>query len=400
MKQAVIFCGGYGKRLGKLSKKIPKPLIKCNGKPFIENVIKQYSRFNVKKILLLCSYKSNLFKKKYHNKKIFGCDVKCFIEKTPSGTAGALKRAKKYLDNEFFLSNGDTLVNFNILLLKKYLRKNSLISMAVLRKKNFNSRYGGIKVSQNNSIIFVNKKGKYINTGYCLVKKKLIYKIKKSFNNFEKDFLKFQNKSFLKALILNKKHNYFLDIGTPKDLVKKEKFLKKFYLKKAVFLDRDGVLNKDYGYVHNYKQIKYINNIKKAVRLLNENNFYVFVITNQSGVGRGYYSSKDVNKLHYLINKDLNKEYANIDKFVFASYYGYSKTKFTKKDELMRKPNTGMVDYLCKKWQIIKSKSLIVGDKDSDKKLAANCKIKYCDLSKSIDLYAHLKRTLKISSNF
>ena len=100
MKQAVIFCGGYGKRLGDITKKIPKPLIKSEGKPFIENIIKQYSRHNIKKILLLCSYKANYFKKKYHNKIILGCKIKCFIEKYPSGTAGALRNAKKYLDNE------------------------------------------------------------------------------------------------------------------------------------------------------------------------------------------------------------------------------------------------------------------------------------------------------------
>ena len=398
MKQAVIFCGGYGKRLGRISKKTPKPLLKNNGKPFIENIIQQYSRFNVKKILLLCSYKANIFKKKYHNKQIYGCTIRCFIEKTPTGTAGALRNAKKYLDSQFFLSNGDTLVNFNILHLKKYLKKNTLVSMAVLKKKNFNDRYGGIKVTKNNSIVFINKSSQYINTGYCLVKKKIINKIRKSFNNFEKDFLKIQSKTSLKALILNKKHHYFLDIGTPKDLKKKKDFLKKFYLKRAVFLDRDGVINKDYGYVHSYNKIKYINNIKKAVRLLNENNFYVFVVTNQSGVGRGYYSSKDVKNLHNLINQDFNKEYANIDEFVFAPYYKKSKIKFKKKDQLMRKPNTGMVDYLCKKWQIIKSKSLIVGDKNSDKMLALNCKIRYCDLSSSTDFYKYLKKSLKIKS--
>ena len=61
MKQAVILCGGYGKRLGATTKKIPKPLIKVNGSPFLENIIFQYSRFGVKKILLLCSYKHKLF---------------------------------------------------------------------------------------------------------------------------------------------------------------------------------------------------------------------------------------------------------------------------------------------------------------------------------------------------
>lgn len=396
MKQAVIFCGGYGKRLGDITKKIPKPLIKSEGKPFIENIIKQYSRHNIKKILLLCSYKANYFKKKYHNKIILGCKIKCFIEKYPSGTAGALRNAKKYLDNEFYLSNGDTLANFNILLLKKYLNKSSLISMAVLKKKNSGKKYNGFQIDKNNFLSFKNTNANYINTGYCLVKKKLINKIKDNDNNFENDFLKCQKKKIIKGLVLNRRHNFFLDIGTSKDLNSRKKFLKKFDLKKAVFLDRDGVINKDFGYVYKFNQIKYINNIIKAIKLLNDNNFYVFVITNQSGIGRGYYSKRDVEKLHNLINLDLNKNFAHIDEFVFAPYYKNSKIKFKIKDRLMRKPNTGMIDYLCDKWNIARDKSLIIGDKKSDRKLSFNCKIKYLNISQNIDLSAQLKKKFQL----
>ena len=396
MKQAVIFCGGYGKRLGAITKKIPKPLIKIKGKPFIENIIKQYSRHNVKNILLLCSYKSNLFKKKYHNKIILGCKIKCFIEKNPSGTAGALRNAKKYIDKEFYLSNGDTLTNFNILLLKKYLTKGSLISMAILKKNNSDKKYSGFKIDENNFLSFTNTNAKYINTGYCLVKKKLIDKIKTNHKNFENDFLKIQKKKIIKGLVLNKKHNFFLDIGRPKDLNSTRKFLERFDLKKAVFLDRDGVINRDYGYVHKYNQIKYINNIIKAIKLLNDNNFYVFVITNQSGVGRGYYSERDVENLHNLINLDLNKNFAHIDEFVFAPYYENSKIKFRKKDKLMRKPNIGMIEHLFDNWNIDKKKSLIIGDKESDKQLSIKCKIKYLSANNNIDLFIKLKKKFQL----
>ena len=84
--------------------------------------------------MLLCSYKSQYFIKRYHNNKIFGCEVKCFVEKKPSGTAGALRKAKHLLEKEFFLSNGDTLINFNIFELKKSLKRNSLMCSAILKK--------------------------------------------------------------------------------------------------------------------------------------------------------------------------------------------------------------------------------------------------------------------------
>ncbi len=381
MKQAVIFCGGKGLRLGKITKKIPKPLIKINNKPFLENILFQFSRFNIKKILLLCSYKSEYFVKRYHNKNFFGCEIKCFVEKKPSGTAGALRKAKHLLDKEFFLSNGDTLINFNIFELKKNLKKNSLICFAILKSKKIEKRFGGVKIFNKNYISFTNKKSVYFNTGFSLVRKKLINKIDKKHFNFEKDFINLQNKRYLNCHLLDKEYNYFIDIGVPKDLKKIKNFLKKFNKKPAVFLDRDGVINKDLGYVYKYKDIKYINNIKKVIKYLNDNNFYVFVISNQSGIGRGYYTHVEVEKLHGLINDDMIRENGHIDEFVYAPYFKDTRLKFTNKEKLMRKPDKGMINYLFNKWEIDKKKSIIVGDKKSDEKLASNCKIKYFDIN-------------------
>ena len=113
--QAVILAGGLGSRLGNITKKIPKPLIKVNGIPFIEYIIENFSRFGIKKILILTSYKSKHFFKKYHNKTLYGLKIRCHDEKKAKGTGGALLDAKKKLDNFFYLCNGDTFFNINIL---------------------------------------------------------------------------------------------------------------------------------------------------------------------------------------------------------------------------------------------------------------------------------------------
>ena len=396
VKQAVIFCGGYGKRLGIKTKKIPKPLIKINQTPFIENIILQYSRIGVKKILLLCSYKSNLFFRKYHNKKLFNCKIFCLDEGKPLGTAGALRKAINYLDKHFFLSNGDTLVNFNILNLKKIIKKNSLLSIAGIKINQKSNRYGGLKFEKKFNVKFITKNSNFINSGYYFVNKKLIYKIKKNHYNFEKDFLVNAKKIIFKGIKLTQKHNFFLDIGTPKDLSLAEKFLRKFYKKPAVFFDRDGVINEDKGYVFQYKQISYINNIKSTIKFLNDNNYHVFVISNQSGVGRGYYSYKDVEKLHLKINEDLFHSCGHIDEFVFAPFYKKSKKFNSLKYEKMRKPNTGMIEYLKKKWSINLNKSIIIGDQESDRKLALNSKIRFLMVKKEIDLLKTLKKQLNI----
>ena len=82
ISQAVILCGGYGKRLGKITLKTPKPLIKVKNLTVIEHIIKNLSRFGINKVLLLCHYKQELFKKKFHKKVYSGIKIKCINEKT------------------------------------------------------------------------------------------------------------------------------------------------------------------------------------------------------------------------------------------------------------------------------------------------------------------------------
>jgi NDP-sugar pyrophosphorylase family protein len=112
--QAVILAGGLGTRLGNITKKIPKPLIKLNNKPFIEYLFFNLSRQGFRRVLILCSYKASLFFKKYHNKKYLNLKILCVKEKCLAGTGGALLNAKNLLDKKFLLCNGDTYLDANI----------------------------------------------------------------------------------------------------------------------------------------------------------------------------------------------------------------------------------------------------------------------------------------------
>ena len=139
----------------------------------------------------------------------------------------------------------------------------------------------------------------------------------------------------------------------------------------AAFLDRDGVLNVDHGYAHKPEQLEWIEGAPEAVRLLNEAGHYVIVVTNQSGVARGYYDGAAVESFHAHMQDGLKKHDAHIDAFYYCPHHpeGIIKSLAVVCD--CRKPRTGMLERAAREWPIDIDTSFLVGDKDEDMAAAA-----------------------------
>ena len=110
-------------------------------------------------------------------------------------------------------------------------------------------------------------------------------------------------------------------MGTYKDLKRMSSFLKKIYFKPALFLDRDGVLNKDIGYLYKPKDFIWKPKIIEFIKKYNNLNFYIFIVTNQSGIGRGFYSESDLEILHSWIQNKIRLKGGNIDEFFFCTLF-------------------------------------------------------------------------------
>ena len=205
----------------------------------------------------------------------------------------------------------------------------------------------------------------------------------------------------IKALTLKNKiqveiyKKNFIDIGTPKDLNYFTKNLNYFTKKPAIFLDRDGVINYDYGYVYKKNNFILKKKVFEAIKYLNDKNYSVFIVSNQSGVGRGYYSIRDVEKLHYWLRAKLRENGAHIDEIFYAPFYNRSALKFTKNDRLLRKPNIGMINKAEKKWNIDMKKSYVIGDSSVDKNLARNAKLKYVNVNNNSNLLNIVRKICK-----
>lgn len=135
----------------------------------------------------------------------------------------------------------------------------------------------------------------------------------------------------------------------------------------AAFLDRDGVINLDFGHVGNPEEIIYVKGAFKAVRMLNNLNFYVFIVSNQAGIGKGKYTYEDYLECIEKIKKDFADEGAVFNDIRYCPYHEEAiQEKYRVKDHPFRKPNPGMLLDLEKTWNIDMKNSFLIGDKQSD----------------------------------
>ncbi|WP_397396844.1 D-glycero-alpha-D-manno-heptose-1,7-bisphosphate 7-phosphatase [Phenylobacterium sp.] len=138
-------------------------------------------------------------------------------------------------------------------------------------------------------------------------------------------------------------------------------------LRPALFLDRDGVLNEDRGYVHRWEDFCWIPGAREAVAAFNARDWWVFVVTNQSGVGRGYYPEADVHALHARMSEALVAAGARIDAFYHCPFHPEAlEDRYRHPDPPDRKPNPGMLLRAMADWPVDAARSVMVGDKAID----------------------------------
>jgi D-glycero-D-manno-heptose 1,7-bisphosphate phosphatase len=135
----------------------------------------------------------------------------------------------------------------------------------------------------------------------------------------------------------------------------------------AIFFDRDGVLNVDRGFVHRAEDFRWIEGAREAVRLVNDAGLHVIVVTNQSGVARGYYGEEDVRKLHQWMRRDLAAHGAHIDAFYYCPYLDEATVAaYRFVDHPDRKPNPGMILRALSDFSVDAQRAILIGDKASD----------------------------------
>jgi D-glycero-D-manno-heptose 1,7-bisphosphate phosphatase len=142
-------------------------------------------------------------------------------------------------------------------------------------------------------------------------------------------------------------------------------------LRPAAFLDRDGVLNVDHGFVHRPEQLEWVAGAPEAVRLLNEAGFTVIVVTNQSGVARGYFDEAAVHGFNAHLHAGLGAHGAHVDAFYYCPHHPQGTVKQFAIVCRCRKPGPGLFEQAAAEWPIDRAQSFMIGDKDDDVTAAA-----------------------------
>ena len=389
----VLLVGGRGSRINKLTTKIPKPLIRIGSKSFLDHLISKLIKYNFKKIYLLCSYKKKIFFNKYHKKKIHNSQIICIDEGQQKDTGGALYKLRNKIKNNFILMNGDTYfdIDLNNILSMKMNKIIGVVALTLSENLINNNKINNIKLNNNNEIRFTKNKSKLSNGGIYLFKKEIFRYVKNQNQSLENEiFFKLINKKKINGILFTER---LIDIGSYKklNLLQKQSELLK---NKAFFLDRDGVINKDDGYILKFSQFKILPGVKQAIHLLNKKKFIVIILTNQAAIVKGLITEKELKNIHSkMINKIKNYKNTVINDIFYAPYYKKSKIIKYRKNFKDRKPNIGMFTKAINKWNIDPKKSYFIGDKNTDKEAANQALVKFY-YKKKISLYKQIKSIL------
>tara|TARA_Y100000590_G_scaffold185082_1_gene210861 strand:- start:2784 stop:4067 length:1284 start_codon:yes stop_codon:yes gene_type:complete len=414
--QAVIICGGKGSRLKSLIGNKPKALVKFNNKENLKIQIETLKRNGIKSFLFLVNNFEfeirEFLKKNYEDRFIIIKDEDYF------GTGGCLYGAKKYLQKKFVIVYSDLFLKFNF----KNFVKESLLSKCcfscVVHANNHPFDSDTVDLDKNYKIKKIYKK----NTNNFKINNAIsgVYFAKKNFLNYFY-FKKKKNYDLVNDVlpfIIKKNHNvygyktieYIKDFGTPgriKDInndIKKNKIknLDFSFKSKAIFLDRDGVINQENKKVKNIKNFKIFPNTNKVIKKINNNKIPCFIISNQSGLAKKEFSLIDLFKVISKLDNYLSQKKAYIDDFLICPHYDKLKYKNTNISffSKYRKPNPGMITYLATKYRINLKRSFFIGDTDIDVLTGKKAGLKtiLVEGPKLKDYKMNIKPTFKVKS--
>jgi len=365
----MINVGGKGKRLMPLTKNIPKPLVKLNGKPVLEHLVEWAKESGITEVVFLTGHLADKIKNHFGDGSKFGIKIEYSNEDMPLGSGGAIKNARKFVNGTFAYISGDLYTEVNLKkMIQSHKNKNAIMSV-LLHKSNHPQDSDILQINDNEEVVkFISKHddhtgaGEMGNAGLAIMEPEV-------FDYMKEDVFTFETYLYPKLINSDKfvhgyvSEEYTRDIGTFERLLKTEKYMN---AEGAIFLDRDGVINKDKGFTHKFKDFELYPKVKEALRKLAKANKRTIIVSNAPVVGRGICTEDEFRIFHYKYINYLREIGGKIDRAYHCFHHPYKGKGKYKKFCYCRKPKPGMLLQAAEDFPINFKKSWMVGDKRSD----------------------------------
>ena len=405
--KTTLMAGGRGTRIAELFPNIPKPLIPVAGMPILEREIRSLCAQGFKDIILTVGYLADKIIAYFGDGSQFGAKIDYFVEESPLGNAGALFRLRKKIGEEpFLLLNADAAfdVNFNRMVA---FHQNHGGLVTLFTHPNSHPYDSGLIIADENGHVekWLAKEDERpqwydnrVNAGLHVIDPKVLDISLKSLEiNKESGFPQGKvdlDRQILKPLCGSNlmfcydSPEYVKDMGTPERFHQVEADYKNGVVQaknltnkqKAIFLDRDGTINKYVGFLRNIDDFELIEGVAEAIKLINQSGYLAIVVTNQPVIARGEVTWEELNEIHEKMATLLGKEGAYVDGIYICPHHpdkGFEGERPEYKIDCdCRKPKPGLLLQAAKDFNIDLSESYMIGDSHRDVEAGENAGVK------------------------
>lgn len=379
--KAIILAGGKGTRLGPLTAEIPKPMVPIAGKPVIHRQIDFLKRYGFRDIILITNHLSHVLEEYLGDGKDFGVQISYVVEPRPLGTVGGIKIIEEELSTDFLVLYGDVMIDMDLNRLLDFHRQHQSEATLVVHPNDHPYDSDLVELGPEDRIVNFHAKPRnddryyanMVNGGLYVFSAKVLTHLQK---NVKADFGRDIFPTLYQKIRLYGYNTpeYMKDMGTPDRLEVvtqawesgKIRRLNLENKRRAIFLDRDGVINRHAGHIYKPEQFELYPHTADAIRLINQSEYMAVVVTNQPVIARNLCSEAELKNIHNKMESQLGDERTKLDAIYYCPHHpdgGFPEERPEFKIDCdCRKPKPGMLLDAAKRFNIDLEKSFIIGD--------------------------------------
>lgn len=383
--KAIILAGGKGTRLGKLTEDIPKPMIPVMGKPLLEYQIELCKRYGLEEVILLVNHLKAPIKEHFRDGRDFGIRISYFEEKEPLGTVGGIKEIENQLSSDFLVLYGDVMMEMDLSRLILFHQSKKSDATLVVHPNDHPYDSDLVELGEDDRISAIYPKPhpsgfqyhNMVNAAAYIFSPNIFTHLKKGVKaDFGKDiFPEIVDKLNMYGY---NTPEYLKDMGTPGRLEQVEEDLRAGKVQrrslskkqKAIFLDRDGVLNYDTDLIHRPEDFNLYPFTADSIKKINKSDYLSVITTNQSVVARNLTTIDGLGEIHKKMETLLGNKGAKLDAIYYCPHHpdgGFpGENPLYKVVCDCRKPKAGMHKKAAEKFNISLKDSYMIGDSERD----------------------------------